>query len=61
MANDDELNALIEIGTRVLGLQVQPEWQDSIRAHLATNLRLATLVSEFDLPDELDPAPVYRT
>lgn len=60
MANDGDLNAMIETGARVLGLPVQPEWQAAIRAHLATNLRLAALVAEFELPDELDPAPVYR-
>jgi len=36
------------------------EWLAGVRLHLKTNLRLAHLVADFDLPDDLDPAPVFR-
>ncbi len=54
------LDALIAAGAEVLGLSVDPAWQRAIRAHLGVTLRHAALVAAFDLPDEADPAPVFR-
>jgi hypothetical protein len=31
-----------------------------VRQHLAVTLNFARLVEEFDLPDETEPAPVFR-
>jgi hypothetical protein len=45
---------------RVLAIPVEPQWLPAIRANLQVNLRLAALVAEFDLPDEAEPAPVFR-
>lgn len=53
------LDALIAAGTSVLGLEVEPSWQDAIRAHLAVTLRHAAMVGAFALPDEAEPAPVF--
>jgi hypothetical protein len=53
---DDLITALAE----VLALPIEPEWLPAIRANLEVNLRLAALVAEFDLPDESEPAPVFR-
>jgi hypothetical protein len=33
---------------------------DAIRLHLAVSLRHADAVLAFDLPDDTDPAPVFR-
>ena len=57
---DHELDAWMEAGTRALDLPLRPEWRDSVRLHLATALRLADMVAAFGLPDEIDPAPVFR-
>ena len=45
---------------RVLALPIEPQWLAAIKANLAVNLRLAALVAEFALPDEAEPAPVFR-
>jgi hypothetical protein len=31
-----------------------------VRTHLEITLRLGKLVEEFDLPDDAEPAPVFR-
>lgn len=53
------LDAFIAAATAVLGIQIDPAWQDAIRANLAVTLRHAAAVAAFDLPDEAEPAPVF--
>lgn len=60
MTREDELNALIEAGTRSLALPVDPTWMPAIRANLDVTLKLAGLVAEFRLPDDAEPAPLFR-
>ncbi len=50
----------IETALLALGIRAQPEWLPAIRFHLELSLRLAVMVAEFPLPDEADPAPVFR-
>lgn len=57
---DADLDAVIEAGTRLLRIPLRSEWIAGVRLHLATNLRLAHLATDFDLPDHLDPAHVFR-
>jgi hypothetical protein len=54
------LDALIESGTSALGIEVKPEWLPAVRMHLAISLGHAAKVLETQLPDDLDPAPVFR-
>jgi hypothetical protein len=56
----NDLDSLIDAGTRLLGIPIEPAWKPAIEANLAVTLRLAALVDEFPLPDEADPAPVYH-
>jgi hypothetical protein len=60
MATDDPLDEFIDAAARALALPIAPEWKPSIRANLAVTLQLARLLEEFELPDEIDPAPVYE-
>ena len=59
MSEAETLDALILAGTRLLGLPVRPEWQKTIRLHLAISLGHARNVAELPLPDELDPAAIF--
>lgn len=54
------LDALIDAGTQVLGIEVKPEWRQTVRMHLAISLGHANAVLEVPLSDHLDPAPVFR-
>jgi len=44
----------------LLGLTIEPAWLPAVRANLDVTLRFAKLVEEFPLPDESEPANVYR-
>jgi 1-carboxybiuret hydrolase subunit AtzG-like len=52
---------LIDAAAGALALPIEPEWKPAIKAHLQVNWRLAQEVASFDLPDELEPAPVFET
>ena len=56
---ETELDACIESGVRLLQLPIDPAWKASIRANLDVSLKLAALVSEFELPDAAEPAPAF--
>ena len=60
MTHPDPLDALIEAGTALLGIPVDPAWHESIRFNLEVTLRHAAAVEAFQLPDEAEPAPVFR-
>jgi hypothetical protein len=54
------LDALIDAGTAVLGIDMKPEWRAAVRMHLTISLGHAATVLEMPLDDHLDPAPVFR-
>jgi hypothetical protein len=56
----DPLDDLVAAAARALALPLEPPWLPAIRANLAVNLRMAAFVAEFALPDESEPAPVFR-
>jgi 1-carboxybiuret hydrolase subunit AtzG-like protein len=60
MNETDDLDAFISAGTRLIGIDIRPEWREAIRLHLAVSLAHARTVGEFSLPDEADPAPVFK-
>ena len=43
-----------------LALPIKPQWLPTIAANLEANLHFAALVADFALPDESEPAPVFR-
>lgn len=56
----DEHDASLTVAAAVLGIALQPEWAAAVRFHLELSLRLAQMVAEFPLPDDAEPAPVFR-
>jgi hypothetical protein len=56
----DPLDDYITAVAGALKLPVEPAWMPAIRMNLAVTFRLAALVDEFALPDEAEPAPVFR-
>ena len=54
------LDAYIDSAAQALGLAVEPEWQEAVRANLEVTFRLAALVAGKELPDDAEPAPVYK-
>ena len=56
----DALDGLIEAAAQALDLPLEPAWQPAIKANLAVTLRQAALVTDFALPDDAEPAPVFQ-
>ena len=40
--------------------EIEPEWKAAVRANLEATLKHAALIDQFPLPDEAEPAPVFR-
>ncbi|BBE74704.1 DUF4089 domain-containing protein [Oharaeibacter diazotrophicus] len=40
----------------VVGLEIAPEWRDGVIANVATAQRMAALVLDFPLADDVEPA-----
>ena len=58
--NPDALKSYMEASAGVLGLAIRPEWAAGVRMNLSIALRLAKVVEEFALPDDIEPAPVFE-
>jgi hypothetical protein len=50
----------IDAAARALDLTIEPAWKPEIEANLEVTLRLAAAFAEFPLPDDAEPAPVFR-
>ncbi len=57
---DTNLDDFIEAGTVSLGIPLEEAWKPSVKANLAVTLRLAESVTEFKLPDDAEPAPIFK-
>ena len=56
----DLLLTAIEAGSHMLGLTIDPSWIPSVRANLEVSLRIAKLVDDFPLPDDHEPASIFK-
>jgi hypothetical protein len=57
---DMPLERFVDAGALALRLPLKPEWRPAVVANLQIILRLSALVDECSLPDEAEPAPVFR-
>jgi hypothetical protein len=60
MAEKDPLDTMIDGAVKALRLPLEPAWRESVHANLEVTLAHAMAVAEFELPDEAEPAPVFR-
>ena len=60
MPKSDHLDSYIDATAQALGIPVDPAWKPSIRANLDVTFKFATLVAEKELPDDAEPAPVFK-
>ncbi|HLZ02129.1 MAG TPA: DUF4089 domain-containing protein [Bradyrhizobium sp.] len=56
----DSLDDYIASVAKALNLTIEDSWRSAVRANLEVSLRMAKLVDEFPLPDETEPASVFR-
>jgi hypothetical protein len=55
----DPLDILVEASARALDLPLEPGWRGAVKGNLDVTLRLAALFTDFPLPDDAEPAPVF--
>jgi hypothetical protein len=56
----DPLDDYITAAASALALPVAPEWRPAVKANLEVTLKHGAQVAEFALPDEAEPAPVFK-
>jgi hypothetical protein len=54
------LDDFILSGASALGLTIDKAWMPAVRSHLEVTLRHGATVTAFALPDEAEPAPVFK-
>lgn len=60
MNKDFDPDAMIDALAPFLGLTVEPEYREGVKAHLRAAQTIAADVLAFEMPDDAEPAPVYR-
>ena len=60
MPKTDPLDSYIDSAAAALDIPIDPAWKPTIRANLDVTFKLATLVAEKELPDDAEPAPVFK-
>lgn len=60
MTSSDPLNDYIDAASSALALPVADARKPAVRANLEVSLRFARLVDEFPLPDDTEPASVFK-
>ena len=58
--DDDALNAYIAAAAVALDLDIADDWKPLVRTNLATLLDVGRFVAAFELPDDVEPAPVFE-
>ena len=56
----DSLDEFILAGARALNLKIARAWMPAVRTHLEITLDHGTLVASEVLPDDAEPAPVFK-
>jgi hypothetical protein len=56
----EPLDEFIEAAAAALALPLDAAWKAAIKANLEVTLKHAATVADFKLPDEAEPAPVFK-
>lgn len=56
----EALDRAIDAAATALGFQVAEAWRPAVRANLAVSLKFARFVDDFVLPDETEPASIFK-
>ena len=57
---DFDVEVYIDAAAALIGLPIDPEHRPGVILNLQRIAQMAALVAEFELPDEAEPAPVFR-
>jgi len=56
----DPLDEMTTAGAQAFGLKIEKSWMAAVRGNLEVTLRLGAQVAAFPLPDDAEPAPVFK-
>jgi Protein of unknown function (DUF4089) len=56
----DVIETLVAASAHALALPIDPAWRAGVQRNLQLILTHAAIVEQFSLPDEIEPAPVFR-
>ena len=56
----EALDRAIDAAAAALGFQIAEAWRPAVRANLAVSLKFARFVDDFALPDEIEPASIFK-
>ena len=60
MPPSDPIDDFIAAAAGALGLTVDPAWTPAVRTNLQVTLHHGANVAAFALPDESEPAPIFK-
>ena len=56
----DQLDEFIAAAARALEIPLDPEWKPAVKSNLDVTLKHAAVAAEFELPDDAEPAPIFK-
>ena len=56
----DPLDDFIDTAASALSLSLKEDWKPAVKVNLDVTLKYAAFVAEFELPDDAEPAPVFK-
>ncbi|HEY1315397.1 MAG TPA: DUF4089 domain-containing protein [Steroidobacteraceae bacterium] len=56
----DQLDEFIAAAARALEIPLDPEWKPAVKSNLDVTLKHAAVVAEFEMPDDAEPAPIFK-
>ena len=56
----DPFDEIVDAGAAALGIPLEPQWKAEVKSQLQTILSHGVAVAEFSLPDDIEPAPVFK-
>ena len=59
-AADEPLDDFVDAAALALRLRLDPQWRTAVADNLDLILRVAAAFDDFRLPDEAEPAPVFK-
>jgi hypothetical protein len=60
VSRPDHLTDLIDASGKAFELTIESAWRPAVRANLQVIFRQATLFMAFELPDDAEPAPIFK-
>jgi len=56
----DPLDDYIDSAAKLLALPIEAAWKPAVRTNLEVSLRFGRIVDQFALPEETEPASVFK-